>query len=67
MIFLYILAMSVYGFFMWISIKFTDLFPSHDWYWIILSFVIGLILACIEFLLLLVGIGVLLFEYIATY
>ena len=52
---------------MWISIKFTDLFPSHDWYWQILSFFIGLILACIEFLLLLVGIGVLLFEYIATY
>jgi hypothetical protein len=52
---------------MWISIKFTDVFPSNDWYWQILSFLIGLILAASEFTLLFMGIGILMYRYMSKY
>jgi uncharacterized membrane protein len=68
MILLIVLGLSIYGMFMWVSIKLTDdVFVADRWYWQILSFGLGIILACIEFLLIMIGIAVLIMDHTSNF
>jgi hypothetical protein len=63
-ILLYVLSMLVYGMFLWICIKLTDqVFLAEEWYWQVLSFLLGNILGVMEFGLLFVGITTLLRDW----
>ncbi len=46
----FIAAFSLYTMFMWISIMFIDrVFKTDKWYWEVLTFILGAILATFEF------------------
>ncbi len=46
----FIAAFSLYTMFMWISIMFIDrVFKTDKWYWQVLTFILGAILATFEF------------------
>ena len=53
---LYVCVMSIFGMFIWACIILTDkIFVTDEWYWQILSFILGMILALIEFGLIFIG------------